>query len=235
MMYEELDKQALREALYEGFEPPSPELTDTVLASVAGAPALSVLVAWLHAHWIALLATVTVASAAGAGGVAVVLHQPPPPAPSVAVYAGYADTIHPSSQGPPLPSPWNGSPEVSFEGTGPDFDAGAIRIENRSDRTVVIDRVTVDVGARHFDLWRSGLRLPAHHSLILTQTTPTNFDTSEANLPNCQTSTEIPVLHLSIDGKTREYRDLTRVLTTGGLDGSNCGGAENHPWEQLSS
>jgi hypothetical protein len=234
-MDDELDKQALRDALYEGFEPPSPELTESVLASVAAAPALSALVAWLQAHWLALLATVTVASAAGASAVAVILHQPPPPPPSVAVYASYADTIHPGSQGPALPSPWDGSPGVSFEGTGPDFDAGAIRVENRSDRTLIVDRVTVDIGAQHYDLWRPALRLPAHHSLILTQTNPTNFDTSEPNPPNCQISTETPLIHVTIDGKVRQYRDVNRVLTTGGHDASSCGGAENHPWEQLSS
>jgi hypothetical protein len=234
-MDEELDKQALRDALYEGFEPPSPELTESVLASVAAAPALSALVAWLQAHWLALIATVTVASAAGASAVAVILHQPPPQPPSVAVYAGYADTVHPGGQAPALPSPWNGSPEISFEGTGPDFDAGAIRVENRSDRTLIVDRVTVDIGAQHYDLWRPGLRLPAHHSLILTQTAPTNFDTSEPNPPNCQTSTVVPMIHVTIDGKIREYRDVNRVLTSGGQDASSCGGAENHPWEQLSS
>jgi hypothetical protein len=239
-MNEDLDKQALREALYAGFEPPSPELTETVLASVAAAPALSVLATWLQAHWLALLAAVTAVSAAGAGAVAVALHQPPPPPPSVAVYTGYADTIHPASQTPALPSPWNGSPEVSFEGTGPDFDAGAIRIENRSDRTVTVDRVTVDIGTQHLDIWRPGIRVPAHHSLILTQTRITNrdpyttdFDTSEANMPNCQISAEVPVVHVSIDGKVRVYKDVDRVLTSGGHDANSCGGAENHPWEQL--
>jgi hypothetical protein len=235
MMDDELDKQALRDALYEGFEPPSPELTESVLAFVAAAPALSVLVAWLQAHWLTLVATITAATTAGGVAVAVIRHQAPPPPPSVAVYAAYADTIHPGNQAPPLPSPWNGSPEVSFEGTGPDFDAGAIRIDNRSDRTLIVDRVTVDIGAQHFDFWRPGLRLPAHHSLILTQATPTNFDTSETTPPNCQTSTEIPAIHVIIDGKTREYRDVNRVLTTGGHDASGCGGAENHPWERLPS
>ncbi|MBJ7610744.1 MAG: hypothetical protein JF924_00340 [Candidatus Dormibacteraeota bacterium] len=234
-MDQELDKQALREALYEGFEPPSAELTESVLASVAAAPALPVLVAWLQTHWLALLATITTVSVAAAGAVAVILHQPPPPPPSVTVYAGYADTIHPGSQAPALPSPWDGSPGVTFEGSGPDFDAGSIRIENRSDRTLIVDRVTVDIGSQHFDLWGSGLRLQAHHSLILTQTTPTNFDSSEANLPNCQTPTEVPVIHVTIDGKTRDYRDFNRILSSGGHDASSCGGAENHPWERLSS
>ena len=102
-MDEKLDKQALRDALYEGFEPPSPELAETVLASVAAAPAASGLVAWLQAHWLAVIAGVTAASTAGAGALAVALHQPSPPSPAVAVYASYADTIHPSGQAPPLP------------------------------------------------------------------------------------------------------------------------------------
>lgn len=237
-MDEELDRRALREVLYEGFEPPSGDLTETVLASVAAAPVASALVAWLQAHWLVLVAAVTASFAVTGAGVAVVLHQqqpppPPPPPPALAVYVGYADTVHPGGQAAPLPSPWNGSPEVTFEGSGPDFDAGAIRIDNRSSRTLTIDRVTVDIGTRRIDLWRPGLRLAAHHSLVLTQTNGMDFDTSESNPPNCQRSAAIPVVHVTVDGKSHDFRDLDRVLTSGGYDASGCGGAENHPWEQL--
>jgi hypothetical protein len=232
-MDEELQKQALREALYEGFEPPSPELTETVLASVAAAAALPALLAWLQAHWVALSAALTVSGVAVAVAVAVVLNQPPPPPPPPELYVGYADTIQPGAHAADLPNPWYGSPNLVFQGTPTNVDAGAVRLENRSGRALTIDRVSVDIGAQHFEIWPTGLNVPAHGSVILTQTTETNFDTSETNPPNCQPSTQTPVVHVTISGKTRDYADVNRVLTTGGVDRGNCGGLESHPWERI--
>ncbi len=244
------DKSALRDALYEGFERPSPELRQRVLASlpVAVAPVAAVqaptliahITAWLHAHWPAL-------TLGGGGAVAVavaitvILNQPAPP-PAIDVYAGYADTARSGAQASPLPSPWQGARGVEFVGAGPDFDAGALRIENRSESTVTIDRITVDIGGQHFDIWKRGFKMAPHTTLILTQTAvlgrdplTTNFDTSEVNPPNCQRSTEIPVVHVSVNGTGRDYRDVNRVLNTGGADGGDCGAAEGHAWERLSS
>lgn len=232
-MDEELEKQALRDALYEGFEPPSPELTETVLASVGAAAALPALLAWLQAHWAALSATLTVSGVAVAVGVAVLLNQPPPPPPPPVVYVGYANTTQPGAQAADLPNPWYGSPNVVFQGTPTNFDTGAVRIDNPSGSVLTIDRVSVDIGAQHLEIWPAGLKVPAHSSLILTQTTGTNFDTSDTNPPNCQPSTETPVVHMTIGGKTRDYADVNRVLTTGGVDRGNCGGLESHPWERI--
>jgi hypothetical protein len=233
-MDEELEKQALRDALYEGFEPPSPELTETVLASVGAAAALPALLAWLQSHWAALSATLTVSGVAVAVGVAVLLNQPPPPPAPPVVYVGYANTTQQGAQGADLPNPWNGSPNVVFQGTATNFDAGAVRIENRSETVLTIDRVSVDIGAQHFEIWPTGLQIPAHGSVILTQTIGTNFDTSDTNPPNCQRSAQTPVVHVTIGGKTRDYTDVNRVLTTGGVDRGNCGGLESHPWEPIS-
>jgi hypothetical protein len=233
-MDEELEKQALREALYEGFEPPSPEFTETVLASVGAAGALPALLAWLQAHWVALSATLTVTGLAAAGAAAVVLNQPaPPPPPPPEVYVGYANTTQSGAQTADLPSPWYGSPNLVFQGTPTNFDAGAVRIENRSGKVLTVDRVTVDVGAQHFDLWPTRLTVPAHGSVVLTQTNGTDFDTSDTNPPNCQPSTLTPVVHVTIGGKTRDYADVNRVLTTGGVDRGNCGALESHPWERM--
>ncbi len=240
------DKPALRDALYEGFEPPSPDLRARLLASlpVAAVPApspVAQIIHWVQAHWPAL-------TLGGGGAVAVavvisvILNQsaPPPPPPTVEVYAAYADTIRSGAPAAPPPSPWMGSPGVAFIGVGPDFDAGAIRIENRSGSSVTIDRVTVDSGGQHFDIWQPGLQIAPHSTLILTQTAvlsraplTTNFDTSEANPPGCQPAGAIPIVHVSVNGTVRSYRDVNRVLNTGGLDAGNCGGAESHGWERL--
>jgi hypothetical protein len=241
-MDEERERQVLRDALYEGFEPPTPDLRETVLASVGVAPAVPALIAWLQAHWPFLTSAFTVTGIGVVVAVAVVLNQPrpAPPPPAVQVYVGYADTIHPGAQAQQLPDPWSGSPNVVFQGTGPEFDAGAVRIDNPSDTAVTVDRVTVDIGAQHFEIWPTGLRVPAHSSLILTQTRITNpdpfttdFDTSEANSPNCQPSTETPVVHVTVAGKVRDYKDVGRALTAGGVDRGTCGGQESHPWEPL--
>jgi hypothetical protein len=215
-----------------------------VLASLPVAPFTSGLAAWLYAHWPQLLLSV-IAGAGGAGVVlALALARPasaPPPPPPVRVSVAYADTIHSGAGPADLPSPWRGSPNVTFSGAGDAFDAGAIRIENGSDRPVRVDRVTVDVGQRHFDLWGSPLQVPAHGSLILTQTQitsrdpfTTDFDTSETDPPNCLPSSETPIVQVTVDGKTRDYRDSDRVLTAGGVDRGMCGGREGHQWERLS-
>jgi hypothetical protein len=240
-MDEERERQALRDALYEGFEAPSPKLRETVLASVGAVPAVPGLIAWLQAHWPLLTSAFTVTGIGVVVAVAVILNQPSPaPPPAVQVYVGYADTIHPGAQAPQLPNPWSSSPNVVFQGAGPDFDAGAVRIDNPSDTAVTVDRVSVDIDAQHLEIWPTGLRVPAHSSLILTQTRitsrdplATDFDTSEANPTNCQPSTETPVVHVTIAGKTRDYKDVERVLTAGGVDRGTCGGQESHPWEQL--
>ncbi|HZB97239.1 MAG TPA: hypothetical protein VE219_01445 [Candidatus Sulfotelmatobacter sp.] len=231
-MSEELERQALREALYEGFEPPAPDLRKTVLASLPlAAPAVPGWLAWLRAHLPFVGGTMAVVVAAAAVAVGVRLTAQPPP-PAFDVYVAYADTTHPG-QPQPLPTPWSGSPHAVFEGGGAPLDAGAIRIDNRSDRELVVDHVTVDVGTQHFDLWRSGLRVPAHGSLILTQTAPDNFDTSETNPPNCAASTLTAVVHVTVAGKTGDYVDTHRVLTTNGVDSGSCGGVESHGWERV--
>src|SRR5689334_2104011 len=55
------------------------------------------------------------------------VHAAPPA--GLSVYAAYADTHHPPSNGM-FPAPWLGSPNVNFVGTSSNWDAGAIRLDD---------------------------------------------------------------------------------------------------------
>lgn len=174
------------------------------------------------------------------------------------VYTGYADnlqTVGARSTNPPsFPSPWQGGSHVNFKGGGDKFDSGAIRIENTSGDEATVDRVAVDIGSKHYDLWGSTLKVPANGSLILTQTAlittnppMPNFDSSEPNGAAANTaggtsagaaaqgSTAVAVIHVKINGTTTDFRDDGRILTTGGTDKGDQPGApnESHQWQQI--
>ena len=154
---------------------------------------------------------------------------------------GYADNASDTHQPSPgaFPAPWQGDRNVNFVGQGPKFESGAIRIENPSDRAVMVQQATVDVGSQHYDLWGGPLKVPAHGSLILTQTdmgskTPVepNFDTSEQNSSPGSGTPAAAVLHLRVNGHDRTVSDSQRILTTGGRDVGNDPGNpnESHGW-----
>jgi len=123
------------------------------------------------------------------------------------VYVGYAD----SRGGGSLPSPWDGDPGVIFRGSGPPFDAGAIRVTNPSPRTLTVNDVSVDIGSVHYDLW-------GPYPILV----PTG---------------EIAVVKVVIGRKhlqTKVFLDVGQVVNTGGIDSGTCqGGSEGHPWERV--
>jgi hypothetical protein len=238
---EEIFARQLRDALYSATPPPSPDLADRVLGSLpltAPMAAAGAAPAAHLAHWLMGLLTATATAAVVAASTLLYLNNEPP---DISVFAGYADTGHPGSR---LPDPWQGSAGVSFVGSAPNgYDAGAVRIDNHADRELTLDRVTVDAGSHHFDIW-AGRRLvvPAHGTLVLTQTgyvqlnpVESNFDTSEVNGDGCRRSDAVAVVHVTVKGKTRDYRDAGRILTTGGVDLGSCQGNANegHAWEEL--
>jgi Conserved TM helix len=166
------------------------------------------------------------------------------------VSAGYADnlqTIGARSNSPTFPNPWQGGSKVNFKGVGDKFDAGAIRIENPTGSDATVEKVTVDIGPKHYDLWGSGLRVPANGSLILTQTElgtanppAPNFDSSEPNSPAgtsaaAQGSNAVPVIHVKINGNTTNFQDTAKILNTSGTDKGDLPGApnESHQWQQI--
>jgi hypothetical protein len=236
-------RDQIKAALRAGIEPPSPGFAERafgaigtgVVAPTLGGP-LHTIGAWVGRHWPWLGGGATTLAIAG-----IVLASQPP---ALSAYVAYAES-RPAAAGQPavFPSPWAGDADVVFKGQGPPFDAGALRIENRSGGELVIDRIAVDIGPQHYEIWGSGVRLAAHRSLILTQTQivqanplETNFDTSEALGATCNTrSIQIPVVHLVVNGHRIDFRDDSRVLTTGGRDLGNCPNkpTESHPWQEL--
>jgi PKD repeat protein len=152
----------------------------------------------------------------------------------IAVYAGYYDTHH-SGRTQPKPSPWGSSLLTVFVGK-PDtssggWDASAVRVDNLSGVTMNSVVVTVDIGSSHFSLWGTHTLLPGQ-SLVLTQTAFENFDGSDKNKAGCYGCdpslcttaryTTIPVVHVTVDGKTTVYNDTAQVLNTRGADSAGC-------------
>jgi hypothetical protein len=146
-----------------------------------------------------------------------VVHPAPLP-----VFAGYADRVRAPAF---APNPWIGAPNTTW--VGQDAlnltDTGAIRIDNPGTTPIDGVHVTVDVGPAHYDLWGVN-SVPANGHLLLFQTVPLeSFDTSDAAPgPNCTESFIIPVIHVSANGFTYDYKDVGRALTSGGVDKGNC-------------
>jgi PKD repeat protein len=152
----------------------------------------------------------------------------------IAVYAGYYDTHH-SGHTQPKPSPWGSSLLTVFVGK-PDtssggWDASAVRVDNLSGVTMNSVVVTVDIGSSHFSLWGTHTLMPGQ-SLVLTQTAFENFDGSDKNKAGCYSCdpnlcttaryTTVPVVHVTVDGKTTVYNDTAQVLNTRGADSAGC-------------
>ncbi|HEV2981059.1 MAG TPA: hypothetical protein VGX51_06475 [Solirubrobacteraceae bacterium] len=141
----------------------------------------------------------------------VVTLTPPPPEPTI--YVGYGDGAannHGGSNG--FPTPWNGSPNVTFVGCGfggsdtcpksggvDVYDAGAIRIDAPSGGpTLTVTGATAVIGPCTYEPWPSlSVSVAPGHTLILTQTgmhqctagsgsEQDNFDTSESFLKSPQ-------------------------------------------------
>ena len=234
----------IKRAFQAGIDPPAADLSSQVFGAIpvgiAAAPGmvglLHKLIGYIVKHW---LASTLIAIGAVAAAGYVLINR----APDVALYVAYAD--HQPQRPGPLPSPWAGSSGVIFKGTGTSFDAGAIRLDNRSDDEITVDQIAVTIGSRRYQLWGSGIKVPAHAMLILTQTGivsqnpfQSNFDTSEARTEQCQRVVpDVPIIELTVDGHHLRYRDTNLVLNTGGHDLGTCPGKpdESHAWQPLSA
>ena len=154
-------------------------------------------------------------------------------APNIAVYVGYYDSHHGSVN--PRPDSWLGSPGIVFAGNpdGPTggWDTSAIRVDNLGAGTLSGVVVTADIGSHHYDLW--GARtIPAGWGLIVAQTGLENFDGSDTNPAGCvscspsdclnRISSTIPVVHVTVGGRTTDYYDTGQVLNTHGVDAAGC-------------
>jgi RHS repeat-associated protein/uncharacterized repeat protein (TIGR01451 family) len=161
----------------------------------------------------------------------------PPSASSngIAVSVGYADNLSPSIN---FPSPWQGAPNVSFYGAGPNFNAGAIRLDNATSRDIALDSVTIDLQRTGptFSLWQN-VTIPANGSAILTQSSAYNFNTSGYPIVSCGGTvsagdTRVPKITLTIGGTATDFLDTAHVLDTGGFDLS-CRGNRSLAWRSV--
>jgi len=157
------------------------------------------------------------------------------PAVSLAVYVGYADDLRASAA---FPTPWNGAPNVLYIGTASPLDAGAIRLENSTDRPMNIDSVAVDLGrpGPAYNLWGS-FTIPANGAVILTQTQLFNFDTSDEPIVACGAAPvpgdpRVPRVAVTIGGAATTYYDTGHILDTGGYDLA-CVGNESLQWRLI--
>jgi hypothetical protein len=176
----------------------------------------------------------------------------------VNVFVGYADTLRAPS--PQFPTPWDGSPGVTFVGCSPSascvFDGGTVRVSNDTTATVHVDDVKVHVDTCSFDLWGASMpvTLAPGHDLIVAQTASQaaggcsatgSMDTSDvgpggANWANvCTPDGIIPKVDVTVDGVTTTEADTGQVLNTGGVDGDACAhgnrpaGNESQEWTPI--
>jgi outer membrane protein assembly factor BamB len=152
----------------------------------------------------------------------------------VNVYVGYANNLEQLPVPPgAFPSPWRGSPNVAFVGCNCLFDAGALRFDNVTGAPITLENLTVQIGPFSYNIWPASQTIPAGQSLILSQTTNTsNFDTSDTPVQNCTQTGYVPVISATIGGTARQFRDVSQVLNTGGIDGK-CKGNESRPWSPV--
>ena len=167
----------------------------------------------------------------------------------IGVFVGYADGIHAMGD---FPNPWNGSPNVTFDGCSPasacTFDAGAVRIENDNTSSVMVNRLSVHIGACLFT-WSGPLypvMLSPGASLITTQRgpsqiagcsgpDPSSFDSSDLPMPGiCTNDGILPTVDVTVDGKTTSYIDSGQVLNAGGVDPGICANTnESTEWVRI--
>jgi hypothetical protein len=177
---------------------------------------------------------------------------------SVNVFVGYADSVRAHS--PQFPTPWDGSPGVTFLGCSPSascsFDGGTVRVSNNTTATVHVDDVKVHIDTCAFDLWGASMpvTLAPGHDLIVAQTvtggTPgcaTNgtMDTSDVGPGGadwsdvCTPDGIIPTVDVTVDGVKNTNADTGQVLNTGGVDGDACAhgnrpaGNESQAWTPI--
>ena len=154
---------------------------------------------------------------------------------SYIVQVGYADNLRPS---PFFPVPWQGGALVdTFAGAskGGSFDAAAIRVINTGSAAITFDGLTVDSfgDGTSFKIWDGfiGSMILPGHSMIFTQTSGFNFDSSDNQGSN---PLAIPRVRLNIDTVSQDLLDTAQVLNTEGTDHlAQAGLNESHQWRDI--
>lgn len=169
----------------------------------------------------------------------------------MSVFVGYADS---DRAGGEFPNPWNGAPNVTFDGCAPQsaciFDGGAIRVRNDGSTSVSVGQLSVHIASCLYT-W-SGARYPVTlapgASLITTQRAsgvasgctgpdPATFDSSDIPATGTCTNDGIqPTVDVTVDGSTSSYTDSGQVLNTGGVDPGACSNSdESTQWVPIGS
>ena len=156
---------------------------------------------------------------------------------SYVVQVGYADDLRPS---PFFPIPWSGGALVDTFAGGQTagYDAGAIRIINTGATTITFNSLIVDSfgDGTVYNIWSgyAGSTIAPGHSMIFTQTTSYNFDSSD-NQGGDFTASAIPRVILGLDSlATVNFFDTAQVLNTEGSDHLAAAGLnESHQWRDI--
>jgi autotransporter-associated beta strand protein len=161
--------------------------------------------------------------------------------PNVVVSLAYYDNEY---GGGFIPSPWQGSPNVTFFGgqTTGVYDGGAVMFTNTGTTNAVLSPgVVVDnfANGASFQLWDSLIGtqtvIAPGQSLILTQTATGNFDTSDTPVGTtfANRSLILPHVHFTLNGTPYVLVDTTQVLNDAGWDEGNIQNiSESTVWTQ---
>jgi hypothetical protein len=121
-----------------------------------------------------------------------------------------------------------------------DFDSGAIDLHNSTAAPMTLQSVTVTVNsgtssACTFNIWPTGMVVPAGGDLVLAQTggpaqcndqplaTGYNFDSSDSQIAECTPDTIAPTITVTLSGgASKTYTDSSLALTSGGDDPGSC-------------
>src|SRR2546425_1791457 len=81
------------------------------------------------------------------------------PTPGIQVFVGYADNSRARADN--FPTPWNGSPNVIFEGctSNCSFDSGALMVLNNTGTAVTINSIEIDIDTCQLNLWPRDISL----------------------------------------------------------------------------
>ncbi len=161
--------------------------------------------------------------------------------PNIVVSLAYYDNEY---GGGFVPSPWQGSPNVTFFGnqTTGIYDGGAIMFTNTGTTNAVLSPgVSVDnfASGASFQLWDSLIGtqtiIAPGQSLILTQTASGNFDTSDTPVGAtfANRSLILPHVHFTLNATPYVLVDTTQVLNDAGWDEGNIQNiSESSVWTQ---
>ena len=165
----------------------------------------------------------------------------------IQVFVGYADILRADATS--FPTPWDGSPQTTFEGCAPSscsYDAGAVRVVNNTGSTVTVDSVKVHVDTCTYAGWPSATLAPGADLIVTELPSGTrvgcpgsvHMDTSDVGPGGrdyslvCTPDGILPTVEVTINGQTTSYTDSGQVLNTGGFDGA-CVGNESTQWTAI--